>query len=160
MKGSWTTSNRNIAFRLYDGYSKAQEMKKNLSSEALKGFKLDNTGQTPAVSIFKLKNSNVSIVFSHILKKKYFLQEGNENLSPVSWFNYVRRKFAFSFQKQNRSLSVTTPPQIPPGSPTTPSPLTKIQTGHAYSMLQKLVSEADSRFVAVHEEVKRFYCKS
>ena len=50
MKGSWTTSNRNIAFRLFDGYSKAQEMKRNLSSEALKGFKLENTGQTPAVS--------------------------------------------------------------------------------------------------------------
>ncbi len=50
MKGSWTTSSRNIAFRLFDGYSKAQEMKRNLSSEALKGFKLDSTGQTPAVS--------------------------------------------------------------------------------------------------------------
>lgn len=158
MKGSWTTSNRNIAFRLYDGYSNAQEMKKNLSSEALKGFKLDNSGQTPAVSILKMKNLNVFIIVS-IFWKKNFLQAGNENLSSVSWFNQVRRKFAFSFQKQNRSLSVTTPPQIPPGSPTTPSPLTKIQTGHAYSMLQKLVSEADSRFVAVHEEVKRFYCK-
>ena len=31
--------------------------------------------------------------------------------------------------------------------------MSKIQAGPAYCMLQKLVSEADSRFVAVHEEV-------
>ncbi len=59
---------------------------------------------------------------------------------------------SFEIQKANRSVSITTPP-VAPGSPTTPSPLTKIQTGHAYSMLQKLVSEADSKFVAVNEEV-------
>lgn len=49
LKGAWTPTNRNIAFSLHDGYSKAQTLKKNLSSDALKGFKVDST-QTPAVS--------------------------------------------------------------------------------------------------------------
>ncbi len=49
LKGAWTCSNRNVAFRLYDGYAKAQELKRNLSSDALKALKLDSTGQTPAV---------------------------------------------------------------------------------------------------------------
>ena len=35
----------------------------------------------------------------------------------------------------------------------TPSPTTKIQTGHAHSMLMKLVAESDSKSVAFTEEV-------
>jgi hypothetical protein len=34
----------------------------------------------------------------------------------------------------------------------TPSPQSRIQLGHAYSLLQKLVSETDSKFVAFTEE--------
>ena len=59
----------------------------------------------------------------------------------------------WGFQK-NRSMSVTSPTALCPVGMATPSPATKIiQAGPAFSMLQKLVSEADSRFVAVHEEV-------
>ena len=35
----------------------------------------------------------------------------------------------------------------------TPSPTTKIQSGHAHSMLMKLVEESDSKSVAFTEEV-------
>ena len=35
----------------------------------------------------------------------------------------------------------------------TPSPSTKMQTGHAHSMLMKLVAESDSKSVAFTEEV-------
>lgn len=45
MKGAWTRSNRSVLLGLYDGFIKAQTLKRNLSSEALKGFKLDNTRQ-------------------------------------------------------------------------------------------------------------------
>ncbi|CAE1281516.1 Protein KIAA0100 [Acanthosepion pharaonis] len=45
MKGAWTRSNRTVLLGLYDGFIKAQTLKRNLSSEALKGFKLDNTRQ-------------------------------------------------------------------------------------------------------------------
>ncbi|GAB1296519.1 Protein KIAA0100 [Apodemus speciosus] len=38
---SWTTTNRDIAFGLYDGYKKAAVLKRNLSTEALKGLKID-----------------------------------------------------------------------------------------------------------------------
>ena len=38
-------------------------------------------------------------------------------------------------------------------STNTPSPWSRIQSGPALSMLKKLVSESDSNFIAVHEEV-------
>lgn len=38
----------------------------------------------------------------------------------------------------------------------TPSPSTKLQTGHVHSMLMKLVAESDSKSVAFTEEVN--YC--
>ena len=39
-------------------------------------------------------------------------------------------------------------------STNTPSPWSRIQSGPALSMLKKLVSESDSNFIAVHEEVR------
>ncbi|XP_019400878.1 PREDICTED: protein KIAA0100 homolog [Crocodylus porosus] len=46
LRASWTTTNRDIAFGLYDGYKKAAVLKRNLSTEALKGLKIDT--QLPA----------------------------------------------------------------------------------------------------------------
>ncbi|XP_029466864.1 protein KIAA0100 homolog isoform X2 [Rhinatrema bivittatum] len=55
LRASWTTLNRDIAFGLYDGYKKAAVLKRNLSTEALKGLKIDAQLQAK-----KLKRS-----FSH-----------------------------------------------------------------------------------------------
>uniref|UniRef100_A0A3Q3X1J2 FMP27/BLTP2/Hobbit GFWDK motif-containing RBG unit domain-containing protein n=1 Tax=Mola mola TaxID=94237 RepID=A0A3Q3X1J2_MOLML len=52
LRASWTTANRNIAFGLYDGYKKASVLKRNLSTEALKGLRIDTQLQTK-----KLKRS-------------------------------------------------------------------------------------------------------
>lgn len=52
LRASWTTTNRNIAFGLYDGYKKASVLKRNLSTEALKGLRIDTQVQTK-----KLKRS-------------------------------------------------------------------------------------------------------
>ncbi|KAJ0063740.1 hypothetical protein NL108_006678, partial [Boleophthalmus pectinirostris] len=52
LRASWTTTNRNIAFALYDGYKKAAVLKRNLSTEALKGLKID-----PQVQAKKLKRT-------------------------------------------------------------------------------------------------------
>ncbi|XP_061575606.1 bridge-like lipid transfer protein family member 2 isoform X2 [Cololabis saira] len=52
LRASWTTTNRNIAFGLYDGYKKASVLKRNLSTEALKGLRFDTQLQTK-----KLKRS-------------------------------------------------------------------------------------------------------
>lgn len=41
LRASWTTTNRNIGFGLYDGYKKASVLKRNLSTEALKGLRID-----------------------------------------------------------------------------------------------------------------------
>ncbi|KAI7800861.1 putative UPF0378 protein [Triplophysa rosa] len=45
LRASWTTANRNIAFGLYDGYKKAAVLKRNLSTEALKGLRIDTQAQ-------------------------------------------------------------------------------------------------------------------
>lgn len=55
LRASWTTTNRNIAFGLYDGYKKASVLKRNLSTEALKGLKIDTQ-----LFIKKLKRSPVN----------------------------------------------------------------------------------------------------
>ncbi|XP_061637620.1 bridge-like lipid transfer protein family member 2 isoform X1 [Phyllopteryx taeniolatus] len=52
LRASWTTINRNIAFGLYDGYKKASVLKRNLSTEALKGLRIDTQLQAK-----KLKRS-------------------------------------------------------------------------------------------------------
>lgn len=52
LRASWTTTNRNIAFGLYDGYKKAAVLKRNLSTEALKGLRIDTQVQAK-----KLKRS-------------------------------------------------------------------------------------------------------
>jgi len=41
LRASWTTTNRNIAFGLYDSYKKVAVLKRNLSTEALKGMRID-----------------------------------------------------------------------------------------------------------------------
>lgn len=46
LKASWTPSNRNVAFSLYDGYLRSQMLKTNLLSDTLKGFKVE-ANQTP-----------------------------------------------------------------------------------------------------------------
>ncbi|XP_041053496.1 protein KIAA0100-like isoform X1 [Carcharodon carcharias] len=46
LRASWTPTNRNVAFGLYDGYKKAAVLKRNLSTEALKGLKVDTDLQT------------------------------------------------------------------------------------------------------------------
>ncbi|XP_058805315.1 protein hobbit isoform X2 [Phymastichus coffea] len=38
LKGAWTKTNRDVAFALFDSFMKNQQLKKNLSTEALKGF--------------------------------------------------------------------------------------------------------------------------
>ncbi|XP_070591591.1 bridge-like lipid transfer protein family member 2 [Erythrolamprus reginae] len=40
LRASWTTTNRDIAFGLYDGYKKSAVLKRNLSTEALRGLKV------------------------------------------------------------------------------------------------------------------------
>ncbi|CAI9740932.1 Hypothetical predicted protein [Octopus vulgaris] len=100
MKGAWTRSNRTVLLGLYDSYIKAQSLKRNLSSEALKGFKLDNTRQG-----YRSKSSSL-----------------------------------------NTSGNVETP--LTAG----PIPLSQLHSGHAYAMLNKLVSETDKKSVAFTEE--------
>jgi len=55
LKGAWTSSNRDVAFALLDSFVKVQQLKKNLSTEALKSF--FSKHDAPAGSPHK-KNTN------------------------------------------------------------------------------------------------------
>ena len=45
MRGAWTKSNKDVALSLYDGFVKAQTLRKNLSRDALRPFR-DNASST------------------------------------------------------------------------------------------------------------------
>ncbi|XP_052234314.1 protein KIAA0100-like isoform X2 [Dreissena polymorpha] len=98
MRGSWNKENRTVLVGLYDSYMKVQSLKRNLSAEALKGFKV----------------------------------EGGANMS----------------MQPHRGSSL----HLDDSELTSPSPSSKMQAGHAHSMLMKLVAESDSKSVAFTEE--------
>ncbi|XP_005096164.1 protein KIAA0100 isoform X2 [Aplysia californica] len=105
MKGAWNQFNRTVVIGLYDSYMRAKALRRNLSSEALKGFRVDSTP------------------------------------------NVVNRSFSLSSPDIQSESG-----EDPGGEAVSPSPLSKLQMGHAHSMLLKLVSESDSKSVAFTEE--------
>lgn len=44
LKGAWTKNNRDVAFGLFDSFMKSQKLKDNLSTEALKSFRKETSG--------------------------------------------------------------------------------------------------------------------
>ncbi|XP_052800693.1 protein hobbit-like [Mya arenaria] len=100
MRGLWNKENRTVLIGLYDSYMKAQSLKRNLSAEALKGFKIEGSGSASNAK-FPQRGSNLHLDEMEVA---------------------------------------------------TPSPSSKMQAGHAHSMLMKLVAESDSKSVAFTEE--------
>ncbi|KAJ8953880.1 hypothetical protein NQ318_019120 [Aromia moschata] len=109
LRGAWTKSNRNVAFTLFDTFMKTMRMKKNLSTEALKGFRKDSSS-TP----LKRRNTDPS------------------NTPPNT-----------SLQAMQASSAVQD----------TPSPISKLQSGHAANMLQQLIAEADNNAVVYSDDL-------
>ncbi|XP_071446897.1 protein hobbit isoform X2 [Hetaerina americana] len=107
LKGAWTKSNRDVAFALFDTFVKTKQMKKNLSTEALKGFRGETS--TPMKSRTRATEPQVT--------------------SP------------------NASL------QPPPSSTASPSPMTKLQSGHAATMLQQLIAEAENKSLVFSDDL-------
>ncbi|CAG9838728.1 unnamed protein product [Diabrotica balteata] len=110
LRGAWTKSNRNVAFALFDTFMKTMRMKKNLSTDALKGFRKDNSTTTP----LKRRNTDPS------------------NTPP---------------NNSIQAIQSTTAVQD------TPSPISKLQSGHAANMLQQLIVEADNNSVVYSDDL-------
>lgn len=91
LKGSWTVDNRDVAFGLFDSYISAQLLKRNVSTDALRGFKVEGQRNSPTRS------------------------------------------------RQQSQQSST-------------SPASTISKGHAASMLQKLIAEAETVSIAYTED--------
>ncbi|XP_074027559.1 bridge-like lipid transfer protein family member hobbit isoform X2 [Leptinotarsa decemlineata] len=109
LRGAWTKSNRNVAFALFDTFMKTTRLKKNLSTEALKGFRKEN-----ATTPLKRRNTDPSC-------------------TPPN----------ASIQAIQSSTAVQD----------TPSPMTKLQSGHAANMLQQLIAEADNNAVVYSDDL-------
>jgi len=146
LRASWTTTNRDIAFGLYDGYKKAAVLKRNLSTEALKGLKIDTQLQAK-----KLKRGPLS---AHSVPARV--------TAPIT---SGRPERASSGGEHGREGSKGKPapsdvhasakPCLP--SPHCPQPaphslaLTLSSSPGAY-MLQKLIEETDKFVVFTEEE--------
>ncbi|KAG8224148.1 hypothetical protein J437_LFUL005482 [Ladona fulva] len=107
LKGAWTKSNRDVAFALFDTFVKTKQMKKNLSTEALKGFRGETS--TPLKSRTRPKDPQVT--------------SPNAVLQP---------------QAANTA---------------SPSPMTKLQSGHAATMLQQLIAEAENKSLVFSDDL-------
>ncbi|XP_075221262.1 bridge-like lipid transfer protein family member hobbit [Lycorma delicatula] len=107
LKGAWTLSNRDVAFALFDSFMKTKQLKKNLSTEALKSFRGD-TSSTP------LKSRN---------------------------------------RGKDQPAATPTPQTNSAAIQATPSPMTKLQSGHAATMLQQLIAEAENKAVVFSDDM-------
>ena len=56
MRGSWNKENRTVLIGLYDGYQRSQAQKRNLSSEALKAFKVEEGSAANLVSSVRARD--------------------------------------------------------------------------------------------------------
>ncbi|XP_060521817.1 protein hobbit [Cylas formicarius] len=106
LRGAWTKSNRNVVFALFDAFMKNLRMKKNLSTEALKGFRKD-TNTTP-----------------------------------------LKRRSDSTGTPTNTAIQA-----IQSTTTDTPSPISKIQSGHAANMLQQLIAEADNNSIVYSDDL-------
>ncbi|KAI5720179.1 hypothetical protein M8J77_003057 [Diaphorina citri] len=110
LKGAWTTSNRDVVFALFESFMKNQQLKKNLSTAALKSFRASDASSTP------LKSRSRSV-------------EGQ--ITPPS---------SSSLQSQVQVQN-------------TPSPMSKLQSGQAASMLQQLIAEVENKAVVFSDDL-------
>lgn len=65
LKGAWTKTNRDVAFALFDSFIKTQQLKKNLSTAALKGFHRENS-LTPHKNRVRVMESQSSTPTSQV----------------------------------------------------------------------------------------------
>lgn len=146
LRASWTTTNRDIAFGLYDGYKKAAVLKRNLSTEALKGLKIDTQLQAK-----KLKRGPLS---AHSVPARV--------TAPITSGRPERASSGGEHGKEGSkgkptasNVHASPKPCLP--SPRHPQPaprslaLTLSPPPGAY-MLQKLIEETDKFVVFTEEE--------
>ena len=75
MRGSWNKENRTVLVGLYDGYQKAQAQKRNLSSEALKGFKVEEGAAANMVSFLVCKSTEYYLIHTMVYVLKFCAQK-------------------------------------------------------------------------------------
>ncbi|XP_055863164.1 protein hobbit-like isoform X2 [Biomphalaria glabrata] len=56
MRGAWNQFNRTVVMNLYDSYMRAKALRRNLSSEALKGFRVESTANVTKNRSFSLSS--------------------------------------------------------------------------------------------------------
>lgn len=132
LRASWTTTNRDIAFGLYDGYKKAAVLKRNLSTEALKGLKIDTQLQAK-----KLKRGPLS---AHSVPARV--------TAPIT---SGRPERASSGGEQRETQSCAGPHPVTLTQRPRSLALTFSPSPGAY-MLQKLIEETDKFVVFTEEE--------
>ncbi|GFO14522.1 protein kiaa0100-like [Plakobranchus ocellatus] len=129
MKGAWNQFNRIVVIGLYDSYMRAKALRRNLSSEALKGFRVESTSNSARNRSFSLNSPEISGIANNA-------SIASNRSSKTSQGSHGPHKVDSCVGAEDSN----------------PSPMSKLQMGHAHSMLLKLVSESDSKSVAFTEE--------
>ena len=116
MKAAWTKNNRDAGFALFDSFTSNQQLKRNLSTAALKGITFDSGGGAAAAAARTPQKPTRSGSL-----------DGGTGTAAAGGLN--------------ASLSASTP-----------SPMSRLQSGQAASMLQKLIAELGAAPVAFSED--------
>lgn len=82
LKGAWTKNNRDVAFALFDSFMKSQKLKYNLSTEALQGFRKDNTN-TPMKSRSNSMNTTSTTSTPSSSSTQQILSSSSGNTSQI-----------------------------------------------------------------------------
>jgi len=106
LRASWTTPNRNIAFGLYDGYKKASVLKRNLSTEALKGLRIDTQPHTKKLKRSPSNYSPTTAPTTPVLPTVNRAEKGQNEGKEMAWKSKRRKQnllrptnfFSFPFQ--------------------------------------------------------------
>lgn len=131
LKGAWTKNNRDVAFALFDSFMKSQKLKHNLSTEALKGFRKENSN-----------TSTSSGTTSNLLKSRR--QDSCNSLTSLPASTEIIRNFLFHIFLVHFYYFLIFEISGPPAASTT---INKPQHAiHATAMLQQLIAEADHKF--------------
>uniref|UniRef100_T1IJV3 FMP27/BLTP2/Hobbit GFWDK motif-containing RBG unit domain-containing protein n=1 Tax=Strigamia maritima TaxID=126957 RepID=T1IJV3_STRMM len=77
LKGAWTKENRDIIFNLFDSYVNSKLLRRSLSTDALKSFKVDNSSSTPMVEII--------FCWSRTKGNSMAVGGGSTSASPIVW---------------------------------------------------------------------------
>ncbi|XP_063972266.1 protein hobbit isoform X1 [Diachasmimorpha longicaudata] len=136
LKGAWTKTNRDVAFALFDSFIKTQQLKRNLSTAALKGF--HRSEKTPQ----KSRTRSIDAVINTTAVTTSGTTSTNTSTTATSTTTTTTSTSTSSSMASTSSVEATTE-----------SSVVKNHQSEAAGMLQRLIAEAANKPVAFSDDL-------